>query len=101
MTSANRSGENPALEAREVAELRGLPPILVIDGGRVSAGIASTVILATGAAPLILREGAVSASAISAALENNVVIAGNEAMAGYDQPMTGQGRTTGVTETIG
>lgn len=99
VTSANRSGDKPALEAGEVNELRGLPPILVIDGGRVSAGIASTVILATSAAPLILREGAISASAIAAALEIDDAIAGDEARAGYDQPMTGQLRQTAVTDT--
>lgn len=68
VTSANESGKPPALEAREAAALYASPPILVVDGGRVSAGIPSTVVLATGATPVILREGAISAATIAEAL---------------------------------
>jgi L-threonylcarbamoyladenylate synthase len=70
VTSANRSGEKPALEALEAAALHGWPPVLVIDGGRVPGGIPSTVVLTTGPQPAILREGAIPATAILSALRN-------------------------------
>lgn len=76
VTSANESGKTPALEAREAAVLCASPPILVIDGGRVPGGIPSTVVLATGATPVILREGAISAAAIAAALGNHSTVPG-------------------------
>lgn len=68
VTSANRSGEAPALEARDAAAFGASSPILVIDGGRVSVGVPSTIVLAAAEPPLILREGAISGSAIAAAL---------------------------------
>ena len=98
VTSANESGKTPALEAWEVAALRASPPLLVIDGGRVPMGIPSTVVLATGAAPVILREGAISAAAIGAALENRDVVPSGGASAGYDHPMTPHRRQTGVAD---
>ena len=98
VTSANESGKAPALEAWEVAALRASPPILVIDGGRVPTGIPSTVVLATGATPVILREGAISTADISAALGNREIVPGGRASAGYDHPMTRRIRQTGVAD---
>jgi L-threonylcarbamoyladenylate synthase len=87
VTSANRSGAAPAIEAREVREL-GLPrPLLVIDGGRAPGGRPSTIVAATGERPEILREGAIPASAIAAILADMAAMTGDRALAGYDQHM--------------
>jgi L-threonylcarbamoyladenylate synthase len=60
-TSANISGSLPARNAKEVVgyfgEAADLPDI-VVDGGLLS-GISSTVVDATGASPVVLREGSV------------------------------------------
>jgi L-threonylcarbamoyladenylate synthase len=85
VTSANESGKAPALEACEAAALGASPPILVIDGGRVPRGIPSTVVLATGARAVILREGAISAAAIAAALGNHDIDPSGGPSARYDQ----------------
>lgn len=70
VTSANRSGAAPAVEARDVREL-GLPKsVLVIDGGRAPGGMPSTIVAATAEEPEVLREGAIPASAIAEALAN-------------------------------
>jgi L-threonylcarbamoyladenylate synthase len=98
VTSANESGKAPALEAWEAAALGASPPILVIDGGRVPKGIPSTVVLATGAGAVILREGAISAAAIAAALGDHDMVSGGGASAGYDQPMATLVQQTGVAD---
>jgi L-threonylcarbamoyladenylate synthase len=68
VTSANRSGAAPALEAREVRGL-GLPqPLFVVDGGRAPGGMPSTIVAATAERLEVLREGAIPASAIASAL---------------------------------
>jgi L-threonylcarbamoyladenylate synthase len=68
VTSANRSGAAPAVEARQVCEL-GLPvPLLIVDGGRAPGGMPSTIVVATTKRSEILREGAIPESAITAAL---------------------------------
>ena len=100
VTSANRSGKKPARDAREAAVLAASPPILVIDGGTVPGGIPSTVILATVATPVILREGAISAAALNDALGNHDVARGGGTSAGYDQPMSEPVRQSGVAETV-
>jgi tRNA threonylcarbamoyl adenosine modification protein (Sua5/YciO/YrdC/YwlC family) len=65
-TSANRHGApTPPTAAAAAAALR-RPPDVVVDGG-VCAGAASTVVDATGDAPVVLREGAVAAAEIEAA----------------------------------
>jgi len=62
-TSANRSGRPDALTADQVAaELPELDAIL--DGGRAPGGRPSTVLDLTGPRPVVLREGAVPASAL-------------------------------------
>jgi L-threonylcarbamoyladenylate synthase len=58
-TSANLHGKDPAMTAKEAAELPGLAAIL--DGGRAPGGTASTVLDLTGPEPHILREGAILA----------------------------------------
>lgn len=69
VTSANRSGGPEARTANEVVErLRGRVAY-VVDGGRTSAGPASTVVDTTGQRIRILRRGALSDARIHAALE--------------------------------
>ena len=99
VTSANRSGQRPALDAAEAGALAASPPLLVVDGGRVPGGIPSTVILATGDEPQILRRGAISPGAIMEALRNQDVVAGAGLSKQYDQPMTEHDRHTRATKT--
>jgi L-threonylcarbamoyladenylate synthase len=90
VTSANRSGAAPALDAAEVSAL-GLPrPIAIVDGGRATGGVPSTIVDATTDTPEILREGAIPASAIAAALANLQAGAIAEMRARYDQDMLRQ-----------
>ena len=90
VTSANRSGGAPAVEACEVSEL-GLPvPLLIVDGGRAPGGMPSTIVIATTERPEILREGAIPVYVITAALAEIEPINGDSAPAGYDQQMMGQ-----------
>lgn len=67
-TSANRSGEPDAHDAHEIHERLGESLALVIDGGPVRGGPASTVVDCTLEWPSILREGAIPSSAIAEAL---------------------------------
>ncbi len=63
-TSANRSGQPPAVDAESaVAGLQGVPDLL-IDGGHINGGCASTVISLLEQAPRILRAGPVSENAV-------------------------------------
>ena len=68
-TSANLSGEADARDAHEVAEKLGDAVALVIDGGPIRGGPASTVVDCTSDRPSILREGAVPAWLIAETLE--------------------------------
>lgn len=64
--SANRSGAPSPTSAEHVLhDLDGLIP-LVLDGGTCEVGLESTVVDATGKAPLILRPGAVTPKMIAA-----------------------------------
>ena len=67
-TSANRSGEPEARSAGEVLAALGDAIDLVLDGGPSPVGRPSTVVDCTGRRISILREGAVAASEIQAAL---------------------------------
>jgi len=70
VSSANRSGDPPALTAAEVvAQLDTVPDLaIVLDGGPAPGGIASTVVDCTGDPPRILRSGAVPAEMLAAVL---------------------------------
>lgn len=68
-TSANLTGEPDARDAREIAERLGDSVALVIDGGPIHGGPASTVVDCTLDLPAILREGAIPAASIAEALE--------------------------------
>ncbi len=57
-TSANRSGEPPAMTAADAAALRGIH--VVIDSGRAPGGLPSTLLDLTGNEPRVLRPGPIS-----------------------------------------
>jgi L-threonylcarbamoyladenylate synthase len=61
-TSANRSGQPPALTPLESAWVKGLAAVL--DGGRAPGGVPSTLLDLSGPEPRILREGPISAPAL-------------------------------------
>jgi L-threonylcarbamoyladenylate synthase len=60
-TSANLSGEPPALTAEETAIALAGKLDLVIDGGHAPGGVASTVVVARGDDLTVLREGGIPA----------------------------------------
>jgi L-threonylcarbamoyladenylate synthase len=68
VTSANRSGDDPALDAAAVARLGPAAPTLILDGGAAPGGVASTIVLATGATPIVLREGAIPSAELIASI---------------------------------
>jgi L-threonylcarbamoyladenylate synthase len=88
VTSANRSGAAPAIEAQDVSGLELWQPLLVVDGGRAPGGVPSTIVATTSEVPQILREGAIPAAAITAAVAEIDLIAGTKIGARYDQRMT-------------
>lgn len=67
-TSANVSGEVDARDAREIGDRLGEALALVIDGGPIRGGPASTVVDCTGARPVIRRVGAIAAEEIARVL---------------------------------
>ena len=69
VTSANRSGEPPALTAGEVLEQMEGQIELVVDGGACWGGVPSTVLDCTVWPPEILRHGAVPEEAIRATIK--------------------------------
>jgi L-threonylcarbamoyladenylate synthase len=64
VTSANLSGEPAARTAASAAAALGSHVALVLDAGPSPLGVESTVVEATGAAPVILRQGALSREAV-------------------------------------
>ena len=70
VTSANLSGNPPALTAAEAAKQIGDAVALIVDGGRATGGIASTVIDCTVTPPRILRPGPISEAQIRLVLKN-------------------------------
>jgi L-threonylcarbamoyladenylate synthase len=70
-TSANRSGEPAARDADEIERLLGDAVDVVVDGGPSAGGPSSTVVDCTGPSPVILREGAIDATAIARCLESS------------------------------
>jgi L-threonylcarbamoyladenylate synthase len=68
-TSANLSGEPDARDAAEIAARLGDAIELVLDGGPIRGGPASTVVDCTGPGPVIRRVGAIAPALIAAALD--------------------------------
>lgn len=69
-SSANISGETNTLTAQEVLAQLDNRLELILDGGPTPGGVPSTVVDCTQDPPKILRQGAITAEAISAVLEN-------------------------------
>jgi len=63
-TSANRSGALPAVTAQDVQASLGVDVDLILDGGRTPGGFASTVVDTTVMPVRLIREGALSRSAV-------------------------------------
>lgn len=59
-TSANRTGDDPARTATEVAESIGDQLDLILDSGRAPGGVSSTVVAIDGDTLRFIREGAIS-----------------------------------------
>jgi L-threonylcarbamoyladenylate synthase len=68
VTSANRSGAENAVTAQQVYAQLGGRIELILDGGRTPGGLPSTVVDCTGAEPVILRPGPISAADLHQAL---------------------------------
>jgi len=64
VTSANLSGEPPALTADDALDALGERVDLVLDGGRVEGGVASTVIRVASGCVELLRDGPIPRDAI-------------------------------------
>ena len=67
-TSANVSGEPDARDAQEISGRLGEALALVIDGGPIRGGLASTVVDCTGERPVVRRLGAIPEAEIARAL---------------------------------
>ena len=67
-TSANRSGALPAVTAEDVQASLGVDVDLILNGGRTPGGFASTVVDTTVMPVRLIREGALSRSAVLAVL---------------------------------
>lgn len=90
--SANRSGSVSPTTAAHVREAFDERDVLTLDGGACRVGIESTVVSVTGALPIILRPGAISAMEIARALgERTVSAAGRDAAADEGAPMPSPG----------
>jgi tRNA A37 threonylcarbamoyladenosine synthetase subunit TsaC/SUA5/YrdC len=59
VTSANRTGQPAALTCEEAEEQLGDAVSVYLDGGRVTGGLASTIVDVTADRPRVLRAGAV------------------------------------------
>ena len=64
VSSANRSGQPPAVTAAQALDQLGDQVSVYLDGGQAPIGVASTVIDVTGEIPVVLRQGAVTLDAI-------------------------------------
>ena len=64
VSSANRSGQPPAVTAAQAQEQLGDDVAVSLDGGPAQTGVASTIVDVTAEVPRILRAGAVSIEAL-------------------------------------
>lgn len=67
-TSANRTGQPPAITAEEVERAFGADVDLIVNGGPTPGGLPSTVVDTTVRPPRLIREGCVSQAALRAVL---------------------------------
>lgn len=73
VSSANISGSPPAVTAAEAEEQLGEKVALYLDGGPSGEPVPSTIIDLTGDEPRVLREGAVTAAAVTEVLGREVL----------------------------
>jgi len=73
--SANRSGHVSATTAAHVEADLGARVALILDGGPAPLGLESTVVDVTGAAPVVLRPGAVAREALARVLGHPIEVA--------------------------
>ncbi|HUS81617.1 MAG TPA: L-threonylcarbamoyladenylate synthase [Armatimonadota bacterium] len=78
VTSANLSGEDSPRAVSDIPHELLAHVSLVVDGGPCPGGVPSTVVDITGPEPRVLREGAVPAAAIEAALGRRLAAGGAE-----------------------
>jgi tRNA threonylcarbamoyl adenosine modification protein (Sua5/YciO/YrdC/YwlC family) len=64
VSSANRTGQAPALTAADAREQLGEDVAVYLDGGPAATGVASTIVDVTGEVPRVLRAGALSLAAL-------------------------------------
>ena len=70
-TSANKSGQPELLDAKDIADVLGAWLDLILDGGRCTGGVPSTVVDVSGEPLRVLRVGAISPEALIRASERN------------------------------
>ncbi len=68
-TSANIAGMPPSETAAQVIDYFGSSSITIVDAGRTPGGAPSTIVDVTGAGAAIIRQGVISAEAVSAAAQ--------------------------------
>jgi L-threonylcarbamoyladenylate synthase len=68
VSSANKTGEPAAEDADAAERMLGEDVAIILDGGAVSGGLASTIVDVTGERPRVLRLGAVSVESLDEAL---------------------------------
>jgi tRNA threonylcarbamoyl adenosine modification protein (Sua5/YciO/YrdC/YwlC family) len=68
VSSANKTGEPAAQDADAAERMLGEDVAIILDGGAVSGGLASTIVDVTGERPRVLRLGAVSVESLDEAL---------------------------------
>jgi tRNA threonylcarbamoyl adenosine modification protein (Sua5/YciO/YrdC/YwlC family) len=64
VSSANRTGQAPALTAADARAQLGEDVAVYLDGGPAATGVASTIVDVTGEVPRVLRAGALSLAAL-------------------------------------
>lgn len=73
VSSANKTGEPAAEDADAAERMLGEDVAIILDGGPVSGGLASTIVDVTGERPRLLRLGALSVESLDDALHHHGV----------------------------
>ncbi len=77
VSSANRSGQPPALTAAQAQEQLGDDVAIYLDGGPARTGIASTIVDVTAEVPRVLRAGAIDVEALRTVVPDIVAPVGS------------------------
>jgi tRNA threonylcarbamoyl adenosine modification protein (Sua5/YciO/YrdC/YwlC family) len=73
VSSANKTGEPPAEDADAAERMLGEDVEIILDGGPVTGGLASTILDVTGERPRVLRLGALSVESLNEVLDGSGV----------------------------